>query len=98
MLAIRYIPPGIKPKTTGTRSLTRLYMLLQLKKRLEQAATSRTHAPNAMMEEMTGFLRFARDARIAQAISGKLAMKSQIRESNIVPVDEVPISSPLVKG
>jgi hypothetical protein len=44
-----------------------------------------------MIEEMTGFLRFARDTRIAQAISGKFAMKSQIRESNIVPVDEVPI-------
>ena len=72
-------------------------MLLQLKKRLEQAPTSRTHALNAMMEEMTGFLRFARDARIAPAIRGELAMKSQIRESNIVPVDEVPISSPLVK-
>jgi hypothetical protein len=51
-----------------------------------------------MMEETTGFLKFARDARIAPAISAKLATKSQIRESIIVPVDEVHISSPLIKG
>jgi hypothetical protein len=35
------------------------------------------------------FLSLIKDARIAPAISGKLAMKPQIRESNIVPSDEV---------
>ncbi len=44
------------------------------------------------MEAIIGFLRFAKDARIAPAISGKLAMKPQIKESNIVPVDEVIIT------
>jgi hypothetical protein len=41
------------------------------------------------MEAIIGFLRFTYDARIAPAISGMLAIKPQIRESNIVLVDEV---------
>jgi hypothetical protein len=43
------------------------------------------------------FLRLTKDARTAPAISGKLAMKPQIRESNIVPADEVTISSPPIR-
>jgi hypothetical protein len=42
-----------------------------------------------MIEPIMLFLRLTKDARIAPAISGKLAMKPQIRESNIVPDDEV---------
>jgi hypothetical protein len=42
-----------------------------------------------MIEPIILFLRLTKDARIAPAISGKLAMKPQIRESNIVPADEV---------
>jgi hypothetical protein len=42
-----------------------------------------------MMEAITLFLRLTKDARTAPAISGKLAIKPQSRESNRVPVDEV---------
>jgi hypothetical protein len=42
-----------------------------------------------MIEAIMLFLRLTKDARIAPAISGKLAMKPQIRESIIVPADEV---------
>jgi hypothetical protein len=42
-----------------------------------------------MIEAIMLFLRLTKDARTAPAISGKLAMKPQIRESNIVPADEV---------
>jgi hypothetical protein len=42
-----------------------------------------------MVEPKTLFLRLAKDARAAAAISGKLAIKPQSRESNKVPVDEV---------
>ena len=46
-------------------------------------------APKAMIEPITLFLRLTKDARTAPAISGKLVIKPQIRESNMVPVDEV---------
>ena len=46
-------------------------------------------APKAMIEPITLFLRLIKDARTAPAISGKLVIKPQIRESNMVPVDEV---------
>ena len=62
-------------------------MLLQLKRRSELAMS--TPAPNAMMEPIILFLRLTKDARAAPAISGKLAVKPQSRESNMVPVDEV---------
>jgi hypothetical protein len=42
-----------------------------------------------MIEPIMLFLRLTKDARTAPAISGKLAMKPQIRESNIVTADEV---------
>jgi len=42
-----------------------------------------------MIEPITLFLRLTKDARAAPAISGKLAIKPQSRESNKVPVDEV---------
>jgi hypothetical protein len=42
-----------------------------------------------MIEPIMLFLRLTKDVRIAPAISGKLAMKPQIRESNIVSDDEV---------
>ncbi|MDQ3837155.1 MAG: hypothetical protein M3270_09525 [Thermoproteota archaeon] len=43
-----------------------------------------------MIEPIMLFLRLTKDARTAPAISGKLAMKPQIRESNIVAAaDEV---------
>jgi hypothetical protein len=48
-----------------------------------------TLAPKAMTEPITLFLRLTKDARTAPAISGKLAIKPQSRESNMVPVDEV---------
>jgi hypothetical protein len=52
-------------------------------------AAMSTPAPNAMMEPIILFLRLTKDTRAAPAISGKLALKPQIRESNKVPVDEV---------
>jgi hypothetical protein len=52
-------------------------------------AAMSTPAPKAMIEPIILFLRLTKDARAAPAISGKLAMKPQIRESNIVPADEV---------
>ena len=79
-------PPSVKPETTGTRSLTRLYAS-SIKEKV-RAATS-TPAPNAMIEPIMLFLRLTKVVRTAPAISGKLAMKPQIRESNIVPDDEV---------
>jgi hypothetical protein len=42
-----------------------------------------------MIEAIMLFFKLTKDARIAPAISGKLAMKPQIRESNIVTADEV---------
>jgi hypothetical protein len=41
------------------------------------------------MEPITPFLRLTKDARTAPAISGKLAIKPQSRESNMVADDEV---------
>jgi hypothetical protein len=42
-----------------------------------------------MIEPIILFLRLTKDARAAPAISGKLAIKPQSRESIMVPVDEV---------
>jgi hypothetical protein len=80
------MPPSVKPKTTGTRSLTRLYAS-SIKEKVRAAMS--TPAPKAMIEPITLFLRLTKDARAAPAISGKLAIKPQSRESNKVPVDEV---------
>lgn len=63
-------------------------MLASSIKEKVRAAMS-TPAPNAMMVPIILFLRLTKDTRAAPAISGKLALKPQIRESNKVPVDEV---------
>jgi hypothetical protein len=46
-----------------------------------------------MMEAIIGFLRSTKDARIAPAIRGKLAIKPQSRGSNIACIDEVKLYS-----
>jgi hypothetical protein len=88
------IPPSVKPKTTGTRSLTRLYAS-SIKEKVRAAMS--TPAPKAMMEAIMLFLRLTKDATTAPAIKGMLATNPHRRESKIeLVVDETSYISPSI--